>query len=88
MYTSWISDVLHIRPSMPQHWLELLFLALAVLVVMELHKALRLWRAARSDACVQLSLIFFQRGCKQPKNTGMADHDKGMLGSAPTRVRR
>ncbi len=41
MYTPWISDVLHIQPISPQHWLELLGLALTVLVVMELHKALR-----------------------------------------------
>jgi magnesium-transporting ATPase (P-type) len=41
MYTPWIRDVLHIQPISPQHWLELLGLALTVLVVMELHKALR-----------------------------------------------
>jgi hypothetical protein len=41
MYTPWIRDVLHIQPISPQHWLELLCLALTVLVVMELHKALR-----------------------------------------------
>jgi magnesium-transporting ATPase (P-type) len=41
MYTPWISDVLHIQPVSPQHWLELLMLALTVLVVMELHKAIR-----------------------------------------------
>jgi magnesium-transporting ATPase (P-type) len=41
MYTPWISDVLQIQPITPQHWLELLGLALTVLVVMELHKALR-----------------------------------------------
>lgn len=41
MYTPWISDVLHIQPVSPQHWLELLGLALIVLVVMELHKAIR-----------------------------------------------
>jgi len=41
MYTPWISDVLHIQPISPQHWLELLGLALTVLVVMELHKAFR-----------------------------------------------
>ncbi len=43
MYTPWISDVLHIQPVSPQHWLELLGLALTVLVVMELHKILRRW---------------------------------------------
>jgi Ca2+-transporting ATPase len=42
MYTPWISDVLDIQPISPQHWLELLGLALIVLVVMELHKAVRL----------------------------------------------
>jgi len=47
MYTPWISDVLRIQPVSPQHWLELLGLALTVLVVMELHKALRLRLAAR-----------------------------------------
>jgi len=43
MYTPWISDVLHIQPVSPQHWLELLGLALTVLVAMELHKAVRRW---------------------------------------------
>ena len=43
MYTPWISDVLHIQPVSPQHWLELLGLALTVLIVMELHKAFRRW---------------------------------------------
>lgn len=43
MYTPWISDVLHIQPVSPQHWLELLGLALTVLVVTELHKILRRW---------------------------------------------
>jgi Ca2+-transporting ATPase len=43
MYTPWISDVLHIQPVSPQHWLELLGLALTVLIVMELHKAVRRW---------------------------------------------
>ncbi|MDH3900487.1 MAG: HAD-IC family P-type ATPase, partial [Gammaproteobacteria bacterium] len=42
MYTPWIRDVLHIQPISLQHWLELLGLAVTVLVVMELHKALRL----------------------------------------------
>ena len=41
MYTPWISDVLHIQPVSPQHWLELLGLALSLLIVMELHKAIR-----------------------------------------------
>ena len=43
MYTPWISDVLRIQPVSPQHWLELLGIALTVLVVMELHKAIRRW---------------------------------------------
>lgn len=41
MYTPWIADVLHIQPVSPQHWLELLGLALSLLIVMELHKAIR-----------------------------------------------
>ena len=41
MYTPWISDVLRIQPVSPQHWLELLGMALTVLVAMELHKAVR-----------------------------------------------
>lgn len=41
MYTPWISDVLRIEPVSPQHWLELLGLALTVLIAMELHKAYR-----------------------------------------------
>jgi magnesium-transporting ATPase (P-type) len=45
MYTPWISDVLQIQPVSPQHWLELLGLALIVLLVMEIHKAVRRrWR--------------------------------------------
>ncbi len=43
MYTPWISDVLHIQPVSPQHWLELLGIALTVLIAMELHKAIRRW---------------------------------------------
>jgi magnesium-transporting ATPase (P-type) len=43
MYTPWISDVLRIQPVSPQHWLELLGLAMSILVAMELHKAIR-WR--------------------------------------------
>ena len=41
MYTPWISDVLHIHPVSPQHWLQLLGLAFTVLVIMELHKFIR-----------------------------------------------
>ncbi len=44
MYTPWIRDVLHIQPVTPQHWIQLLGLALTVLVVMELHKAIRWMR--------------------------------------------
>ncbi len=47
MYTPWISDVLHIQPVTPQHWLELLGIALTVLIVMELHKAIRRWLLSR-----------------------------------------
>jgi magnesium-transporting ATPase (P-type) len=41
MYTPWISDVLDIQPVSPEHWLELLGLAFTVLIVMEVHKAIR-----------------------------------------------
>jgi magnesium-transporting ATPase (P-type) len=41
MYTPGLREVLRIQPVSPQHWLELLGLALSVLVVMELHKLLR-----------------------------------------------
>ncbi len=41
MYTPWLNEVLRIQPVSPQHWLQLLGLALSVLVVMELHKLLR-----------------------------------------------
>jgi len=47
MYTPWISDVLQIKPISPQQWIELLGLALTVLVVMEVHKVLVRWLAAR-----------------------------------------
>lgn len=43
MYTPWIRDVLHIQPVSLQQWLDLLGLALTVLIVMELHKAIRRW---------------------------------------------
>ncbi len=46
MYTPWISDVLNIHPVSPTHWLELMGVALAVLLTMELHKLLRLRLAA------------------------------------------
>ena len=41
MYTPWISEVLDIQPITPQHWMELLGMALTVLVAMELHKTIR-----------------------------------------------
>ena len=41
MYTPWISDVLHIQPVSLSQWLELLFMALSVLVAVELHKWFR-----------------------------------------------
>lgn len=47
MYTPWINDVLHIQPVSLEHWLELLGLALTVLIVMELHKAVRRWLIQR-----------------------------------------
>jgi magnesium-transporting ATPase (P-type) len=40
MYLPWISDVLDIQPVSPQHWLELLILALSVLLAMELLKVI------------------------------------------------
>jgi len=43
MYTPWLSDVLNIQPVTPEHWLELLGIALIVLVIMELHKLVRRW---------------------------------------------
>jgi len=43
MYTPWLSDVLRVQPVSARHWLELLGTALSILVVMELHKALRTW---------------------------------------------
>ena len=41
MYTPWINEVLDIQPITPQHWMELLCMALTVLVAMELHKTIR-----------------------------------------------
>ena len=40
-YTPWIREVLHIQPISIQHWIELLGLAMTILIVMELHKAIR-----------------------------------------------
>lgn len=47
MYTPWLSDVLGIQPVSPQHWLELLGLALSILVVMEIQK--KLWQLRRRN---------------------------------------
>jgi magnesium-transporting ATPase (P-type) len=47
MYTPWLSDVLRIQPVSLAHWLELLGLAFSVLIVMELHKAIRSWYGRR-----------------------------------------
>lgn len=44
MYVPGLSGVLHIQPVSPQHWAQLLAMALSVLVVMELHKLLRAHR--------------------------------------------
>jgi len=41
MYLPWISDILHIQPVSPQHWLRLLGMAMSVLVAMEIYKWLR-----------------------------------------------
>jgi magnesium-transporting ATPase (P-type) len=41
MYTPGLSDMLHIHPVSLTHWLTLLGLALTILVVMEMHKAMR-----------------------------------------------
>jgi len=50
MYTPWISDVLQIQPVSLQDWVLLLGLALSVLVVMELHKALRRYLNRKNGA--------------------------------------
>jgi magnesium-transporting ATPase (P-type) len=42
MYTPWISDVLQIQPVPFMHWLELLGLALVLLIVMEIHKVIKM----------------------------------------------
>jgi len=47
MYTPWLSDVLGIQPVSPQHWLELLGLALTILVVMEIQK--KFWQLRRRN---------------------------------------
>ena len=41
MYTPGLNDILGIQPVSPQHWLQLLVIALLILVVMESHKFLR-----------------------------------------------
>ena len=50
MYTPWIRDVLQVQPVSLTHWLELLAIAFSVLVVMELHKAVRARLSRRGDA--------------------------------------
>ncbi len=45
MYTPWLGDVLGASPVSFQQWLTLLVLALSVMVVMELHKLLRVFMA-------------------------------------------
>lgn len=49
MYLPWLSDVLGIQPVSPFHWLQLLVLALAVLLAMEIHKAVYLCFLARKS---------------------------------------
>ncbi len=41
MYTPWLNDVLGVQPVSLGQWLELLWLALSILLVMEIHKAVR-----------------------------------------------
>jgi hypothetical protein len=41
MYTPGLSNMLRLQPVSLTHWLTLLGLALTILVVMEVHKALR-----------------------------------------------
>ena len=41
MYTPWISDVLHIQPVSLDYWFDMLFIAVTVLIVMEVHKFIR-----------------------------------------------
>ena len=41
MYTPWIKDVLRVQPVSFEQWLWLFGMALSVLVVMEIHKAVR-----------------------------------------------
>lgn len=53
MYIPGLSDVLQIQPVSLQHWLMLLMLALSILAVMELHKALR----RRSDKSTRRDLF-------------------------------
>ncbi len=48
MYTPWISDVLRIQPVSLHNWFELLGLAMAVLVAMELHKLVYHWYTTRN----------------------------------------
>ena len=41
MYTPGLRDVLGVQPISAAHWMELLFIALILLVAMEVHKLLR-----------------------------------------------
>jgi len=41
MYTPWISDVLRIQPVSLDYWFDMLFIAITVLIVMEVHKLYR-----------------------------------------------
>lgn len=41
MYTPWISDVLRIQPVSLDYWFDMLFIAITVLIVMEVHKFFR-----------------------------------------------
>jgi len=51
MYTPWLSDVLAIQPVTPRQWLAVLGLALTVLAVVEIDKAIRrLWRRSVARA--------------------------------------
>lgn len=40
MYTPGLSDILRVHPVSPEHWLSLLILALAPLIVLEIHKTI------------------------------------------------
>ena len=48
MYLPGLRDILHIQPVSPQHWAELLGLAVTILVAMEVHKVLWQRRNAKT----------------------------------------